>query len=174
MLIPPLLTTLLAGGCGDTLLPGSPVTPAPVQASGSSLCFPDYQKCVSPIFDATLQGESGVVTCSAAGCHSQATGSGGAFKIYPNAQADSAEMQSNFFSAQSFADLDDPADSKLLLKPSVMGRSQGVGHAGGNIFPSPSDACYIAIKTWISNRVDDPNSPVCGMCVAPVLSSCGY
>jgi hypothetical protein len=167
ILLVPLLAVLLASCMQQA-------TPAPVQGTGSTLCYVDYQKCINPIFDATLQGQTGPVTCSAGGCHSQATGSGGAFKIYPNAQNDSTEMQANFYSARAFANLDDPMNSKLLLKPDATGRLFGVGHAGGNIFPTDSDACHVAIQTWISNRVDDQNAASCGICTAPDLSTCGY
>jgi hypothetical protein len=163
---------LMAGGL---LLQGcNNVSDQPVQASGSSLCLSDYQRCVNPIFDAVIQGRTGPVTCSAGGCHSQATGSGGAFKIFPNAQAGSTQMLANFFSAESFADLNDPPNSRLLQKPTA-GRAASVGgHAGGDIFPSTSDACHVAIQNWISNRVDDPNAAACGTCVAPDISTCGY
>ena len=155
---------------------------SPVQGTGTALCYVDYQKCINPIFDAAFQGQApdgsfGTKTCSAGGCHSEASGSGGAFKIFPNASADPTgqQMQANYFSARAFANLDDPADSKLLLKPSASGRTAGVGHAGGNIFPTDTDACHVAIQTWISNRVDDENDPnACGFCVAPDLSTCGY
>ena len=54
---------LMAGGL---LLQGcNNVSDQPVQASGSSLCLSDYQRCVNPIFDAVIQGRTGPVTCSA-------------------------------------------------------------------------------------------------------------
>jgi hypothetical protein len=158
------------------LLPacGNQITPQPVTASGSALCYADYQTCINPILDASINGRTGAATCSAGGCHSQASGSGGAFKIFPGAQPDSAEMLANYFSAQSFANLDDPPSSRLLQKPTA-GRSAAIGgHAGGDIFPGADDACHAAMLQWIANRVDDPAAAVCGACSAPAIASCGY
>ncbi len=159
---------LLAAGCGNT------VNPQPVEASGSTLCVVDYEVCVNPIFDAAINGRTGVATCSAGGCHSQASGSGGAFKINPGAPTGSPEMMANYFSARSFANLDDPPGSRLLQKPTA-GRSAAIGgHAGGDIFPGTSDACHAVIQNWISTRVDDANAAVCGSCVPVDTSTCGY
>lgn len=139
-----------------------------------SLCIADFEACINPIFDGTLNGSAGQVTCSASGCHNQAAGSGGAFKIFANAQPGSTEMLANFFAAKSFANLDNPAQSKLLLEP-LQGVSSISGtHTGGDIFPDSADQCYQAIFSWISTRVDDRNSSSCGVCTAVVLASCGF
>ncbi|MCH8958011.1 MAG: hypothetical protein IIA05_06795 [Proteobacteria bacterium] len=139
-----------------------------------SLCIADFEVCVNPIFDGTLNGSVGLVTCSASGCHNQAAGSGGAFKIFANAQPGSTEMLANFFAAKSFANLDNPAQSKLLLEP-LQGVSSISGtHTGGDIFPDSADLCYQAIFSWISTRVDDRNSSSCGVCTAVALASCGF
>lgn len=159
----------------------------PVQGTGTTLCYVDFQRCVNPILQATLnaQGSNGGITqvsCAGSACHETdpatglPTGSGGDFHIYPDAESDSTgkQMQYNFISARGEADLSNPSQSKLLLKPSASGRAF-VGHAGGNIFPTDSDACHVAIQTWISNRVADENDPnSCGFCVAPDLATCGY
>ncbi|TDU32015.1 hypothetical protein DFR24_1403 [Panacagrimonas perspica] len=159
---------LLLGGCDNT------VNPQPVEASGSTLCVVDYEVCVNPIFDAALNGRTGVATCSSGGCHSQASGSGGAFKIHPGATTGSAEMMANYFSARSFANLDDPPGSRLLQKPTA-GRSAAIGgHAGGDIFPGTTDECHAVIQNWIATRVDDANASVCGSCVPVDVSTCGY
>jgi hypothetical protein len=157
----------LLAGCGNT------VNDQPVAASCDSLCLANYQQCVNPIFNAVLQGRTGQVTCSAGGCHSAATGSGGSFKIIPNAQAGSSDMMSNYFSAESLADLDDPLQSLLLEKPTATLNTQ-IGHSGGDIFPNTSDACFVAIETWISNRVNSPTDAACGSCVPVDTSTCGY
>jgi hypothetical protein len=142
--------------------------------NAQTLCISDFEVCVNPIFDATLNGRVGQVTCSASGCHDQAAGSGGAFKIFANAQPGSTEMLANFFAAKSFANLNDPAQSKLLLEP-LEGVSSITGtHTGGDIFPDTADQCYQAIFSWISTRVDDRNSSGCGVCVAAALASCGF
>ena len=144
------------------------------QTASQSLCISNFEACVNPIFDAALNGGVGQITCSASGCHDQAAGSGGAFKIFANAQPGSSEMMANFFAAKSFSNLDDPAQSKLLLEP-LQGVFSITGtHTGGDIFPDTADQCYQAIFDWISTRVDDLNSSNCGVCTAVVLASCGY
>ena len=83
-------------------------------------------------------------------------------------------MLANFFAAKSFSNLDNPAQSKLLLEP-LQGVFSITGtHTGGDIFPDTADECYLAIFNWISTRVDDLNSANCGVCTAAVLASCGY
>ena len=139
-----------------------------------SLCIADFEVCVNPIFDGTLNGSVGQVTCSASGCHDQAAGSGGAFKIFANPQPGSTEMLANCFAAKAFANLDNPAQSNLLLEP-LQGVSSISGtHTGGDIFPDTTDPCYQAIFSWISTRVDDRNSSSCGVCTAAALASCGF
>jgi len=156
-----------AGACNE-------VQNEPQAQIAQSLCFADFEACVNPIFDATLNGRVGQVTCSASGCHNQAAGSGGAFKVFASAQPGSSEMLANFFAAKSFANLNDPAQSKLLLEP-LQGVFSITGtHTGGDIFPDATDQCYQAIFTWISTRVDDRNSSSCGVCTAAALASCGF
>jgi hypothetical protein len=172
-----LLLVVFAPGCMQQ------ANNAPVQGNGTTLCYVDFQKCVNPIFEATLQTSNGPVSCSGQGCHETdpstglPTGSGGDFHVYPDASTDPSgvKMQYNFTSARGEANLDDPAASKLLEKPDASGRMLGVGHAGGNVFPTDTDQCHVAIQTWISNRVSDENDPnSCGFCKAPDLSTCGH
>jgi len=146
------------------------VTPQPVQASGSTLCLSNFERCVNPILDAAINSRTGPVTCSAAGCHSQASGSGGAFKIFPNPAPGSNESLANFFAARAFANLDNPPTSRLLQKPDA----DSVPHAGGDIFPNSSDACHSAIQRWISERVDTENSAACSSCTVVAATSCGF
>lgn len=158
---------LSAGGCKEV-----EVTPA--AAENRTLCYADFELCVSPILDQQLSGRSGPVTCAASGCHDQAAGSGGAFKIYAQPAPGSAEMLANFFAARAFANLDDPGQSKLLLEP-LQGVSSISGtHTGGDIFPTTGDACYVAIHDWISTQVEASDSSACGQCVAPDTAACGY
>lgn len=163
-----LAVAVLAPGCGNT------VDDQPVAASGDSLCLATYQQCINPIFNSVLQGRTGTVTCSAGGCHSAATGSGGSFKIIPGAAQNSSDMMSNYFSAESLTDLDDPIESLLLEKPTATLNTQ-IGHAGGDVFPNTSDACFVAIQTWISTRVNSPTDAACASSCVPVdTSTCGY
>ncbi|ACL71647.1 hypothetical protein Tgr7_0550 [Thioalkalivibrio sulfidiphilus HL-EbGr7] len=138
--------------------------------TGQALCFADYQTCVDPIFHGQISG----VSCSASSCHDVGAGSGGGFKIFPNLAPGDERMLANYFAARSFANLTDPDNSKLLLEP-LQGSFGITGtHGGGNIFPDRNDACYIAIRNWISLRVDDSNSEACGVCTPVDISSCGF
>lgn len=146
----------------------------PVAADNRTLCYADFELCVSPILDAQLSGRAGPVTCASSGCHDQAAGSGGAFKIYAQPAPDTAEMLANFFAARAFANLNAPAQSKLLLEP-LQGVSSITGtHTGGDILPTTGDACYVAIHDWISNQVEASDSSACGQCVVPDTAVCGY
>jgi hypothetical protein len=80
----------------------------------------------------------------------------------------------NFFAAKAFANLEDPPGSKILLEP-LQGQSSITGtHTGGDIFPDTGDACYAAIFSWISTRVDEDTSASCGACTPPDTAACGY
>lgn len=150
------------------------VSNEPLAASGQTLCAADFENCINPILDAALNGRAGQVTCSASGCHDQAAGSGGAFKIFANAQPASTEMLANFFAAKAFANLDNPPNSKLVLEP-LQGVSSISGtHTGGDIFPDTVDACYQAIFDWMSLRVSADDDASCGFCTPVALASCGY
>jgi hypothetical protein len=155
-------------GCNDD------VDVEPVAASGGTLCVTDFEQCVNPIFDAVIMGKTGQTTCSGSGCHEVGAGSGGAFKIFANAQPGSPEILSNFFAAKGFANLDEPDKSKILLEP-LQGESSISGtHTGGDIFPTTGDACYQAVFQWASTRVSDTDSESCGICATIDTSVCGY
>ncbi len=160
---------LILAGCLDE------VDIQPDAANGQTLCLADYQMCVDPIFHANINGSSGSpVTCSASGCHDVNSGSGGGFKIFPNAGADDIKILANFTSAKAFANLSTSSRSKLLLEP-LNGISAISGtHTGGDIFPNQNDVCYQAILSWISTRVDDTNASSCGRCTVPTISACGF
>lgn len=163
-----ILVVLALNGCDDD------VSVEPVAASGSTLCVADFEQCVNPIFDALINGRTGQSTCAASGCHDVDTGSGGAFKVFPDAEPGSPEIMSNFFAAKGFVNLDDPDQSKLLLEPLQGVFSISGTHTGGDIFPDTADACYGAIHEWASVRVDDAAGASCGFCTPVAVSSCGY
>ena len=83
---------LLLTGCGGegNPLDNPPTVQNPTTTSGQKLSFVYFQKCVQPVFLKQLQiNQSGVIstnTCAAAGCHDNATGTGGAFRLLGNAQ----------------------------------------------------------------------------------------
>jgi hypothetical protein len=133
-------------GCGSQVPPGTTIP------TGLTLDCQIFQSTsasgVNRIFDANINGK----TCSAAGCHSVYTSSGGSFKIYPNAAQNSPEMQSNYQMAKAFANLTSPDDSKLILEP-LAG-----SHGGGDIFPDTLDPNYVTIYAWIANQIQGPSS----------------
>lgn len=107
-----------------------------------------FETQVNPIFDLDIGGR----TCASSGCHATPGGSGGAFIIFPNAAGDATKIAGNFNSAKSFANLVDPAQSKLLLEP-LTGIFSSVGsHAGGDIF-TLGDANYTIIFNWINSPI---------------------
>ena len=140
----------LLAGCGTQVSPTSVTT-------GLVLSCPDFQTNVFPVLKTPINGKA----CSDGGCHyiDYATGTGGTtgggFKVDPNAQPNSAEMQKNYLAARGFADLASPANSRLLLKP--MGDPSVGGHGGGTIITA-GDVYYLAIYGWISSQIQGPSA----------------
>ena len=155
---------LQLAGCGADVGSGSAAN------NGQTLCLNDFIACVNPIYDASMQNIVGqTVQCASSGCHLSGSGSGGNLRVFSNS-VNAGELQINFISSLSNANLGAPASSKLLTKP-VAG---AVGHAGGDVIPDSSDPCYAAILAWVTNSVADQADPACGSCTAPTLASCGY
>ena len=136
----------LLSGCGSEI-------PNSSNTTGLTLDCALFQTSVNSIFDANIGGR----TCSASGCHAVTGSSGGAFKIYPNAAPNTAQMQANYLAAKGFSNLGSPADSKLLLEPLAGSQSIVGSHTGGDIF-LPGDANYMTIYTWIASQVQGPSS----------------
>jgi len=141
----------LLAGCGSQVTPTSSTT-------GLVLDCQTFQSSVFPlVLNASINGK----TCSAGGCHyiNYTTGSGGTtgggFKIDPNAAQNSPEMQKNYLAASGFADLNSPANSRLLLKP--MGDPSVGGHGGGTIITA-GDAYYLILYGWLSNQIQGPSA----------------
>jgi hypothetical protein len=140
---------VLLAGCG-VQVDNSPA------GNGDTLSCPDFEANVFPVLTNPIGGK----TCSDVGCHyiNYATGAGGTtgggFKVDPTAVANtsSPDMLKDYLAAKGFADLNSPANSRLLLKP--LG---AVGHGGGVIFSS-TDPNYLAMLAWISNRIQGPST----------------
>ena len=149
---------VLLAACG-----GGTVSDPPLSGS-QVLAFAYFQRCVNPIFlkqlQITVSGKTVTNTCSAAACHNNATGAGGAFRIIPTAQAvdvtnpvntpdviRASDMYKNFYSAQGETIIGSPSLSLLLNKPLV----RNVLHGGGQIFASDQDPNIKLIEYWISN-----------------------
>ncbi len=135
----------------------------PAGLGGQKLSFIYYQRCINPIFLARLQiNQNGVLsvnTCAAAGCHDNATGTGGAFRLIGSAQPvdvsnpantpaaiRQTDMFKNFFSSQGEVVFGAPLSSRLLTKPLLL----NVLHGGGLIFTSENDPNARLIRYWIS------------------------
>jgi predicted CxxxxCH...CXXCH cytochrome family protein len=155
---------LVACGGGDNPLGNPPTVDNPGGTSGQRLSFVYYQKCINPILLAALQipGSGATNTCAASGCHGDATGVGGAFRVVPGAaQVDLAnpantptvarttDMWKNFYSAQGSTVIGSPTQSNMLKKPLV----QGVLHGGGIIFANQQDPNARLLQYWISRPV---------------------
>ena len=157
-----LLGSCGGGGANPFDNPASVGNPATV--SGQHLSFTYFQKCVNPVFLAQLQislgGATSTNTCAGSGCHANATGSGGAFRLVPTATpvdldapantpdvVRTTDIYKNFYSAQGETVIGSTTQSRLLTKPLLL----GVLHGGGLIFPSPSDPNAKLIEYWISH-----------------------
>jgi hypothetical protein len=162
------VASLLAacGGGGNNPLGNPPTVSNPTGTTGQRLSFAYFQRCINPIFIAQLpitqNGVTSTNTCAGSGCHDNATGTGGAFRVVPSAQtidvtnpantADvirASDMYKNFYSAQGEVVLGSAAQSRLLAKPLLM----NVLHGGGQIFPNDQDPNAKLIAYWISHPV---------------------
>ncbi len=79
------LAALLAGcgGGGSDNPLGNPATVEnPGGSGGRKLSFEYYQRCINPLLLATIVSKGGSSTCASGGCHSDATGTGGALRKY--------------------------------------------------------------------------------------------
>lgn len=154
------------GGGGDNPLGNPPTISNPGGSSGQHLSYAYFQRCVYPILIAPLQinqgGSVSTNTCAASGCHDDAAGPGGAFRVAAGAgtvdvtnPANTPEvirataMYRNFFSAQGSTVIGSPAQSRMLTKPLV----QGVLHGGGQIFLNLQDPNARVFQYWISRPV---------------------
>jgi hypothetical protein len=145
----------MLGACGGGNPPDVVNTPG---GGGQNLSFAYFQKCVNPALVAQLAlPAGGNGSCAASGCHDNAVGAGGAFRMQASAAVvdlgatapDAArltEMYRNFYSAQGSSVLGAPASSKMLTKPLV----QGVFHGGGQIFADANAPEARLIAYWIS------------------------
>jgi hypothetical protein len=153
-------TLVAACGGGDNPLGNPPTVVNTPGGSGQSLSFVYFQKCVNPVLVAQLSlPAGGTGSCASAGCHDNANGTGGAFRMQASATfidlANAAntpdavrltEMYRNFYSAQGSTVIGAPTSSRLVNKPLV----QGVLHGGGVIFSNTNDPNLKLLQYWIS------------------------
>jgi hypothetical protein len=158
--LPLLLALAACGGGGDNPLGNAPTVVNTPGGSGQSLSFVYFQKCVNPVLVAQLSlPAGGTGSCASSGCHDNANGTGGAFRMQASAtfidMSNAAntpdamrltEMYRNFYSAQGSTVIGAPTASRLVNKPLV----QGVLHGGGVIFANTSDPNLKLLQYWIS------------------------
>jgi len=154
------------GGGGSNPLGNPPLVTNPAGVSGQKLSFAYFERCINPIFLAQLQiNQGGTVstnTCAGSGCHANATGTGGAFRVVPTAQSidvtdpantpdliRASDMYKNFYSAQGEVVVGSTTQSRLLAKPLLL----NVLHGGGQIFANDQDANARLIEYWITHPV---------------------
>ena len=160
------ISLFMLAACGEPV----PVAPA---AENADLCLNDFQTCVMPVLSGQIPRRGGaVVSCMDSNCH-VAGGNGGRFTLGSDVTANFRAVKSNFVNFAS------THDSLILVEPTQddVSPSAAAGpHGGGEIFPSRSNACYVAIHNWISNQVTSQSSATCGLCPQVVNTStdCGY
>jgi hypothetical protein len=177
------------GGGNDNPLDNPNTLSNPILTGNQRLRFSYFQTCVFPVFLKPLQihfsnGTSAINTCAASGCHDNANGTGGAFRVIPNAQpidltnpantADiirTSDMYKNFYSAQGEVVFGSPLISRILAKPMV----NGVLHGGGLVFETAQDPDARLIQYWINNPApsgsDEFSDPTFGFTPGPVCNS---
>jgi hypothetical protein len=152
-------TAFAVAACGGgNALDNSPDVVNTPGGGSQSLSFVYFQECVNPVLVAQLAlPAGGTGSCAASGCHDNANGTGGAFRMQGSAApvdvasvgedaARLTEMYRNFFSAQGSSVVGAPTTSKMLSKPLV----QGVLHGGGQIFADANSPEARLLAYWIS------------------------
>jgi hypothetical protein len=150
------------GGGGSNPLDNPNSLQNPSLQGNQRLAFAYFQRCVFPIFNLQLpiKGTNTTNTCAASGCHDNANGTGGAFRVIPNAQPidltnpantpdiiRASDMYKNFYSAQGEVVFGSTTLSRILAKPMLI----NVLHGGGLIFDSAQDPNAKVIQFWIKN-----------------------
>ena len=177
------------GGGGSNPLDNPDSLQNPGLQGNQRLAFAYFQRCVFPIFNLQLpirfaNGTTAVNTCAASGCHDNANGTGGAFRVIPNAQPidltnpantpdiiRASDMYKNFYSAQGEVVFGSTTLSRILAKPMLI----NVLHGGGLVFESAQDADARLIQYWINNPSpsgsDEFSDPTFGFTPGPVCNS---
>lgn len=159
------ITAAFAGcGGGDNPLDNPSTVQNPAGTGGRKLSFVYFQKCIDTILQNPITSSSGTSTCASAGCHDTVSGTGGALRVVPRAaQVDLADplmtpemarltdMYKNYYTSQGVTIVGQPAQSRLLNKPLVLGTL----HGGGLIFDSDQDTLVKRIRYWIGRPVPD-------------------
>jgi hypothetical protein len=173
---------LSACGGGDSALDNPPQVANPPVADNNAgrLSFVYFQRCIQPVLNTPLRvvinGVPSINTCASAGCHDNASGTGGALRLVGSAlpadltltpaQIRNTEMYRNYFSSAGEVAIGQPLQSRLLNKPLV----RNVLHGGGLIFESPDDPAARLIRYWIERPMpqgQDEFSPAAAALFTP-------
>lgn len=153
----------LGTGCGGGSPLGNPPNVNNEEArGGQSLSFPYFQRCINPIFLAQLPipGTATTNTCAGSGCHDNAAGTGGAFRVIQAAGSvdltnpantpdviRATDMYKNFYSSQGEVVFTAISQSRLITKPLV----RNVLHGGGLIFETDLDPNVRLLQYWMTH-----------------------
>ena len=176
----------LAACGGGGPLEGPPAVANPPVTGGQKLSFAYFQRCINPLLNTPLPVNIGGVitmnTCAAAGCHDNASGTGGALRLFGTAPAvelslapeevRASDMYKNFYSSLGETVVGSPDQSRMLNKPLV----RGVLHGGGLIFASPDDPAAQLIRYWIARPMpagQDEFSPAAASMFTPADPATG-
>ena len=179
---------LLAACGGGGALDNPPDVANPPGAQGQKLSYVYFQRCVNPVLNAQLRvvlnGVATSNTCASGGCHDNATGTGGALRLFGSAPTvdpslgaatvRASDMYKNYYSSLGETVVGSPDQSRIMNKPLV----RGVLHGGGLIFDSVDTPEAKLIRYWISrpmpvgqdefsaaaNSMFTPADPVSGTC----------
>ncbi|MBA4175561.1 MAG: hypothetical protein C0505_03230 [Leptothrix sp. (in: Bacteria)] len=151
--------TAIAACGGGSPLDNPPTLANPAGAAGQKLSYAYFERCVNPVLKTPLRidinGAISVNTCASAGCHDNATGTGGALRLMAAAapaasaatptEVRATDMYKNYYSSLGETVVGAPDESRLLNKPLV----RGVLHGGGLIFERADTAEAKTIRFWI-------------------------
>jgi hypothetical protein len=174
-----------ACGGGGALDNPNPIANPPGTA-GQKLSFAYFQRCINPVLNTPLPVNIGGVitnnTCAAAGCHDNASGTGGALRLFGTAPAvdlslapdavRASDMYKNFYSSLGESVVGSPDQSRILNKPLV----RGVLHGGGLIFTNPDEPAAKLIRYWINRPMpagQDEFSPAANTMFTPADPATG-
>ena len=137
---------LVAAGFGAAQSPARQEAPKPVQ----SLEFEFFKARVEPIF---LRDRPGHARCYS--CHGSGNGPQYLVRLSPGATSWNEEQSRQIFeNVSKLVDRDNPANSKLLLRPlsPLAGGDLVWEHSGGRQFESKEDPDWKSMAAWASGQ----------------------
>ena len=151
---------LLAACGGGGALDNPPDVANPPGEQGQKLSYVYFQRCVNPVLNAQLRvvinGVATTNTCASGGCHDNATGTGGALRLFGSAAVvdpalgaatvRASDMYKNYYSSWGESVVGSPEKSRIVNKPLV----RGVLHGGGLIFENADVQEAKIIRYWIN------------------------